>query len=351
MGIAQKQWGVARDGTPVDLFTLTVASGMEASIATYGGVVVRLTAPDREGVMADVTLGYQSLDGYFDDGCFFGCLVGRVANRIANASFFLDGREHRLDQNHGSHHLHGGSRGFHSRVWQVDSVTDGVEPGLTLTHVSRDGEQGYPGNLKATVVYTLTEDGLRLDFSATTDRLTVVNMTNHSYFNLSGQPGSDCLGHVLTIPAHRYIETDRELIPTGRLAEVDGTPLDFTGGVSMGSRIDADFPALAIGQGYDHFFVLDDEGEGVKLAASVHEPVSGRGMEVWTTNPGVQFYSGNHIPEGLAGMDGAFYGKRFGFCLEAQGFVDAPNRAGFPSVVLEPGAVYRQSIMYKFFVK
>jgi aldose 1-epimerase len=247
--------------------------------------------------------------------------------------------------------LHGGSRGFHSRVWQVESVNDGAEPGLVLTHVSRDGEQGYPGNLEARVVYSLTDDGLRMDFSATTDRRTVVNMTNHSYFNLSGRPGSDCLGHVLTIPARRYIETDRELIPTGRLAEVDGTPLDFTGGASMGSRIEADFPALAIGQGYDHFFVLDDDSEGVKLAASVHEPASGRGMEVWTTKPGVQFYSGNHIPEGLAGMDGAVYGKRFGFCLEAQGFVDAPNRAGFPSVVLEPGAVYRQSIMYKFFVK
>ena len=205
--------------------------------------------------------------------------------------------------------------------------------------------------MQVRVAFTLTEDGLRLDFGATADRTTVVNMTNHSYFNLSGDPASNCLGHVLTIPSGWFLETDRELIPTGRLVETTGTPLDFTRPAPIGERIGADSTALSIGSGYDHCYVLDPADEPFRLAATVHEPASGRGMEVWTDNPALQFYSGNYIPEGLPGKGGAVYGKRSGFCLEAQEYVDAPNRAGFPSIILEPGDEYRRTIVYKFFVK
>ena len=348
MQLSGRPFGTTRDGVPVELYTLSNGAGMEADIATYGGTLVRLTAPDRDGNMADVVLGYDTLDGYLDDRCYFGRLVGRVANRIGEARLILDGEEFALDRNHGRHHLHGGARGFHSRVWTAEASPD--TDALTLTYESRDREQGYPGNLTASAVYSMTEDGLRLDFSASTDRATPVNLTGHAYFNLTGRPGADCLGHVLTIPASRCLETDGELIPTGGLAEVAGTPLDFTAGVAIGARIRQDFLPLAVGRGYDHCYVLDGPA-GLKQAASVVEPESGRGLEVWTTQPCVQFYSGNHIPEGLPGKAGAVYGERSGLCLEPQGFVDAPGHAAFPEVILRPGGTYRQTILYRFFVK
>ncbi|WP_319581724.1 aldose epimerase family protein [uncultured Pseudodesulfovibrio sp.] len=350
MQLSARPFGVTPDGTPVELYTLTNALGMEADIATYGGALVRLTVPDRNGILADVVLGYDSLDGYLDDCCFFGKLVGRVANRIGGARLVLDGEEYELDRNNGRNHLHGGAGGFHSRVWKAKTVETQAGQALVLRYESPDGEQGYPGNLAVSAIYTLTDDGLRLDFSAATDRTTAVNLTAHPYFNLSGRPGADCLRHVLTIPARRCLETDAELIPTGCLSEVAGTPLDFMDGVAIGARIRQDFVPLKNGGGYDHCYVLDSRS-GLRSAASLVEPVSGRGMEVLTTQPCIQFYSGNFIPEGLPGKDGAVYGERSGLCLEPQGFVDAPGHEAFPEVTLRPGEAYRQTILYRFFVK
>jgi len=350
MQLSSRSFGSTRDGIPVELYTLSNAAGMEADIATYGGALVRLTAPDRDGGMADVVLGYDTLDGYLDDSCFFGRLVGRVANRIGGAHMVLDGMEYELDRNNGRHHLHGGAGGFHSRVWKAEPIETSAGPALALRYESPDGEQGYPGNLAVSAVYTMTDEGLRLDFSAATDKATVVNLTAHPYFNLSGRQGTDCLGHILTIPARRCLETDTELIPSGCLSEVAGTPFDFTAGVAIGARIRQDFLPLANGHGYDHCYVLDRR-TGLRPAASLVEPVSGRGLEVLTTQPCVQFYSGNFIPEGLPGKDGAVYGERSGLCLEPQGFVDAPGHAAFPDVTLLPGEAYRQTILYRLFVK
>jgi aldose 1-epimerase len=350
MQLSSRPFGTTGDGVPVELYTLANATGMEADIATYGGALVRLTAPDRDGTLADVVLGFDTLDGYLDDRCYFGRLVGRVANRIGGARLVLDGKEYGLNRNLGRHHLHGGAGGFHSRVWRADPIETEAGPALVLTFESRDGEQGYPGDLAVSAVYTLTDDGLRLDFSAATDKATAVNLTAHPYFNLTGRPGTDCLGHVLTIPARRCLETDAELLPTGNLMEVAGTPLDFMAGAAVGARIGQDFPPLANGHGYDHCYVLDDRA-ALKTAASVVDPASGRGMEVRTTQPCVQFYSGNHIPEGLPGKAGAVYGERSGLCLEPQGFVDAPGHPPFPQVTLRPGEAYRQTILYRFFVK
>ncbi|WP_272701626.1 aldose epimerase family protein [Desulfovibrio sp. Fe33] len=350
MQLSKRAFGVTGDGESVDIYTLANEAGMEADIITYGGTLVRLTAPDRNGNLADVVLGYDTLDEYLSDSCYFGRLVGRVANRIGGARLTLDGDKFELDRNLGRHHLHGGRRGFHSRVWKASSIETEIGSGLVLTYESPDGEQGYPGNLAVSAVYTLTADGLRLDFSAATDRATAVNLTGHGYFNLSGRPGANCLGHVLTIPALRYLETDEELIPTGRLADAAGTPLDFSDGVGVGERIGNAFPPLVAAHGYDLCYVLDDRA-GLRQAASVFEPVAGRGMEVWTTQRCLQFYSGNHIPEGLPGKGGAVYGEWSGLCLEPQGFVDAPGHADFPQVTLRPGEAYNQSILYKFFVK
>jgi aldose 1-epimerase len=349
MTIRSEAWGEA-GGRPVHLYTLA-ANGLEVSVATYGGVIVRMMVPDSVGNTANVTLGYDSVDGYINDSCYFGCIVGRVANRIGHARFTLDGTEHVLDRNHGDHQLHGGARGFHARVWnaQAEETPDG--PRLRLTRTSPDGEQGYPGTVEARVDYTLLRDGLRLDFVAATDKPTPVNMTNHSYFNLSGRAGSSCLDHRLSIPAGRILETDTALIPTGGLAGVAGTPFDFRSGEAVGARIMEESAPLSVGRGYDHYFVLDDGSARLKTAATVYDPASGRAMEVGTTHPGVQFYSGNHIPEGLPGCDGARYVPRCGFCLEAHGYVDAPNHPGFPPVTLLPGETMHHTIIYKFSAK
>lgn len=348
MSVTVTPFGTGPGNVPVELYTLTNGP-LSASVATYGGTLVRLSVPDRDGEPGDVVLGFDTLDGYLaDQGCF-GALVGRVANRISGARFTLDGREYLLDRNHGAHHLHGGSGGFHTQVWRAEPDEGADGPSLTLRHRSPDGDQGYPGTLEAAAVYTLLADGLRLDLSATTDRATVVSLTGHAYFNLSARPGKDCLGHVLTIPARRRLETDGELIPTGNLAETAGTPFDFTRGRTVGDRIGEPFPPLAAAKGYDHCYVL--EGGGLRPAAVVEEPGSGRVMEILTTQPCLQFYSGNHIPNGLPGKGGTVYGERSGFCLEPQGFVDAPNREGFPPLTLVPGDEYRHTILYRFFTK
>jgi len=348
MSIKREQWGVMPDGTQVELFTLVNGRGMEASIATYGGIITRLTAPDRDGNFDDVVLGYDSLEEYLDDCCFFGCIVGRVANRIAGARFSLNGKVYELDRNHGEHQLHGGSKGLNTRVWQAGASETPTGPCLTLTYLSRDGEQGYPGNLEVMVSYTMTDDGLLMGYRAVTDKPTVVNMTNHSYFNLSGCPDTECLGHVLTIPASRYLAIDKEQIPTGELASVAETPLDFNSPAAIGSRIGDDSEPLSIGQGYDHYYILDDESASLRLAGRALEPDAGRVLEVHTTMPGVQFYSGNHMPESVPGKAGVEYGFRSGLCLEAQGYSDAPNRPEFPSVVLQSDEKYHHIILYQF---
>lgn len=351
MGMARAAWGITPGGSKVELFTLSNKAGMEVSVANYGGVVTRLTVPDRGGELADVVLGYDTLDAYLTDCCYMGCIVGRVANRISNARIALKGKEFALDRNHGEHHLHGGSQGFHTGVWDAVVEERPEGPCLSLTRTSWDGEQGYPGKLQVRVDYILTDTGLRLEFSAATDKPTVVSMTNHSYFNLSGDPGSDCLEHELTIPAGRFLETDGEQVPTGVLVDVAGTPMDFRSPAVIGSRIDANHGPLSIGKGYDHYYVLDDDSVGLKLGATAYEPVTGRGMEVWTDHPGLQFYSGNHIPKSLAGKGGIVYDSRCGFCLEAHGYVDAPNQPGFPAVTLRPGEVYSRVIEYRFFTR
>nr|WP_287412426.1 aldose epimerase family protein [Pseudodesulfovibrio sp.] len=347
MSIQRTRWGTLDDGTPVDLFTLTNSGGMEASIATYGGILTRLTAPDRDGNLADVTLGFDSLEEYVADPWYFGSLIGRVANRVSHACFALNGKSFELEENCGEHHLHGGSGGFHKQVWDGESVETDDGPGVLLRYVSPDQEMGYPGRLECSAMYVLTADGLRLDFKATTDNPTVVNSTLHSYFNLSANPDENCLGHELCIPASRILETDASLIPTGRITDVASTPFDFMHPATIGSRIANNND----GRGYDHYFVLDNSATTLRPAATVFEPVSGRGMEVWTTSPGVQFYSGDYIPDLLPGKGRLVYGSHSGFCLEAQGFVDAPNQPGFPEVSLEKGQEFVQTILFKFFVK
>ncbi|WP_319542310.1 aldose epimerase family protein [uncultured Pseudodesulfovibrio sp.] len=343
MSIERTRWGVLSDGTQVDMFTLTNKSGMEASIATYGGTITRLTVPDRTGTMGDVILGLESLEAYVADECYFGSLIGRVANRIGHARFSLGGNLIELEKNCGEHHLHGGSMGFHRQVWDAEPMETEDGPGVLLRYTSPDQDQGYPGKVDCSAIYTLNDHGLRLDIAAVTDKPTVLNMTSHAYFNLSARPGADCLAHELCIQGSRTLAMDTENIPTGRLTNVEGTQFDFTNEVPIGSRIPE--------QGYDEYYVLDDIGPGLRLAASVYEPVSGRAMEVWTTSPGVQFYSGNHIPDLLPGKGGLMYCPRSGFCLETQGFVDAPNHPEFPQVTLAPGQEFLQTTLFNFFVK
>lgn len=347
----KQAFGTTPDGQGVDIYTLTNANGMEARIMTYGATLVSLKAPGRNGALDDVVLGFDSLDGYLKDQPYFGAIVGRYANRIAKGRFTLNGVEYKLATNDGPNHLHGGLKGFDKQVWKARDVSTAEAPRLELTYLSRDGEEGYPGNLSVTVVYTLTDaNELRIDYSATTDKDTVVNLTNHSYFNLAGAGSGDVLGHVLTLYADRFTPTDKTLIPTGELRSVEGTPFDFRKPAAIGARIDADDEQLRTGAGYDHNFVLASGGAALALAARVLEPGSGRVMEVLTTEPGIQLYTGNYLDGSLRGKGGRVYGKRFGFCLETQHFPDSPNKPAFPSTVLRPGEKLQSATVYRFSV-
>ncbi|MBU1247466.1 MAG: galactose mutarotase [Proteobacteria bacterium] len=349
MGTTRFDWGQTPEGA-VDLFILE-SGEMKASIATWGGVVTSLQVPDRTGALGEVTLGYASLDGYLADQCFFGCLVGRVANRIAQAHFHLDGRDYVLDRNNGAHQLHGGPQGFWNRLWQAQPGSRDGDPSLRLYLRSEDGDQGFPGSMDVVVDYTLSESGLRIHYAASTDAPTPVSLTNHMYFNLAGigTKSVDCLGHRLQLEAEQVLEVDQDLIPSGRILPVAGTPLDFTRSERIGARVNADHPLLQLAQGYDHFYVAR-QGEGLARVAVVVEPVSGRRLELYTTCPGLQFYSGNHIPQGLAGRAGERYGRYSGFCLEPHGFVDAPNHPEFPSIIVRPGEAYKAETEYRFSV-
>jgi aldose 1-epimerase len=346
--LKSKPFGKTRAGEPVELYTLTNSKGMQADIMTYGGILVSLKTPDRGGKVADMVLGFDSLDGYVTDPPppYFGALIGRYGNRIGGGRFSLNGTEYKLAQNNGPNHLHGGLRGFDKVVWKARTPD---AQSLELTYLSKDGEEGYPGNLTVTVTYTLTENNeLKLDYRATTDKDTVLNLTNHSYFNLAGQGEGDVLGHQIMINADRFTPVDSGLIPTGELRSVEGTPFDFRQARVIGERIDAADEQIKFGKGYDQNFVLNRAGSGLEVAARVTEPKSGRVMEVLTTEPGVQFYTGNNLDGSIHGKGGKVYGRRYGLCLETQHFPDSPNKPNFPSVVLKPGAQYLTTTVYKF---
>jgi aldose 1-epimerase len=342
-------FGKTPDGTAVDLYVLTNAAGVKAKLITYGALLAEMHVPDRDGKLADVVLGFDDLAGYLGNRPFFGATVGRVANRIAGAKFTLDGKDYKLAANNGPNSLHGGNKGFDKAVWKAEAkeAPDGVA--VRFTHRSPDGDEGYPGNLDVAVTYTLTnKDELKIDYTATTDKATPVNLTNHSYFNLSGGRAADVLGHELMLTADRYTPVDDKLIPTGKTESVKGTPLDFTRPAVIGSRF-AQLKGEPVG--YDHNYVLDSGGKSLALAARVVEPKSGRVLEMYTTEPGVQFYTGNFLDGTLKGKGGVAYRRHAGFCLEAQHFPDAVHHPEFPSIILQPGKTYTQTTVYKFLTR
>lgn len=344
--LTHKPYGKTRDGAPVEIYTLSNAHGMRAEIVTYGGAVMRLTAPDRAGKFDDVVLGMDDLQGYESEPNYFGALIGRYGNRIGRAMFTLEGKTYHLPKNDGDNTLHGGTRGFDKRVWTAKEAGGGLE----LTYVSDDGEEGFPGKLTAKVVYTVTDNNeLKIDYSATTDKPTVVNLTNHSYFNLSGVgAASSVLQHEVTILADRFNPVDAGLIPTGELRPVKGTPFDFTKSTAIGARIEEKDQQLQFGHGYDHNWVLNQAGPSLHKAAEVHEPKTGRVMEVWTTEPGLQFYSSNFLNGSVKGKGGVAYPYRGAFCMETQHFPDSPNKPQFPSTELKPGQTYHTTTVYRF---
>jgi aldose 1-epimerase len=348
--ISRQPFGATKDGVPVDIFTLRNTHGIEARICNYGGIVVSLKAPDRNGQFADVVLGYDTLADYEKNNPYFGCLVGRYGNRIAKGKFTLDGKEYTLATNNGPNHLHGGLKGFDKVVWEARPLQTDLGPALELRYLSKDGEEGYPGNLSVTAVYTLTADNaLRLDYTATTDQDTVVNLTHHSYFNLAGK--GDILGSEVMVNADLFTPVDSALIPTGELRAVKGTPFDFNTPTAIGARIDQDDEQLKFGKGYDHNWVINKPMGQLGLMARVYEPASGRVLEVLSTEPGLQFYTGNFLDGTLRGKGGWVYQFRDGFCMEPQHYPDSPNRTNFPSVVLKPGQTYKNTIVYRLSVK
>jgi aldose 1-epimerase len=352
VNVKKQAFGKTADGTPADLYTLANANGVEARISNYGGTVVSLVVPDRNGELGDVVLGFDTLEEYVEKSLYFGCIVGRYANRIAKGRFTLDGVEYTLAQNDGENHLHGGIKGFDKVVWEAEAVQGDDAEGLELTYLSQDGEEGYPGNLSVRVVYSLTDDDeLKIDYSATTDEATVVNLTNHSYFDLAGAVSGDILDHELMIRADQFTPIDETLIPTGELRSVKGTPMDFSQAVAIGARIEQDDEQLVFGNGYDHNWVLDKPAGSLGLAARVHEPTTGRVLEVYTTEPGIQFYAGNFLDGSITGKGGRVYERRYGFCLETQHFPDSPNQPGFPSTVFRPDEEYTQTTVYRFSVR
>jgi aldose 1-epimerase len=348
--ITKKPFGVV-DGKPVDLYTLTNNNGLIAKITNYGGIVTSLLVPDRFGKLGDIVLGYDNVDSYVKNNPYFGALIGRYGNRIGKGKFTLDGREYSLAINNGENTLHGGNKGYDKVIWKAREIKTQEGVGLELTYLSPDKEEGYPGNLSMRVDYILTNrNELKVIYFATTDKKTVVNLTHHSYFNLAC--GGTILEEELMLEADKFTPVDMNLIPTGELRSVQGTPFDFTKSTAIGSRIDQDDEQLRFGKGYDHNFVLNKSGnDALSLAAALYEPKSGRFMEVFTTEPALQFYSGNFLDGTIKGKGGQVYSYRSGLCLEAQHFPDSPNKPDFPSTVLNPGEEYRQTTVYKFSTK
>ena len=347
----RRPYGTMPDGTVVELVALADESGVEVDIITYGGILAAIRAPDRQGRKANVVLGLPDLDGYRTRNRFFGAITGRFANRIAGAAFTIDGQTFRLPANSsGVNAIHGGLVGFDKRVWAIETLPAG--DGVALSYRSPDGEEGYPGNLNVTVTYRLDGGALRIDYAAATDRPTVLNLTNHSYFNLAGEGSGDVMGHELTLMADQYTPTDAASIPNGELAAVDGTPFDFRRPTAVGARIREAHPQIVAGRGYDHNFVLRKSAPGaLEPFARVREPLSGRTLEGATTEPGVQFFSGNNLDGSLVGSGGRVYRQSAGFCLETQHFPDSPNKPHFPSTVLRPGERFASTTVFTFGVE
>jgi aldose 1-epimerase len=352
-GIRREPFGTTSDGRNVERFILSSPSGVTIAVLSFGGVIQSIHAPDRNGALADVTLGYDTLPEYEKDKSYLGALVGRYANRIRAGRFTLDGREYTLAQNAGGNHLHGGMRGFNKAVWAVEPFEDGDDVGLVLEHLSPAGDEGYPGTLRERVTYRLTANGeLAIDFFATADAATPVNLTQHAYFNLAGSGSGDILGHVLELSASRFTPVDATLIPTGELRSVRGTPFDFSTPERVGARIGADDEQLRLAGGYDHNFVLDRPAGGdLTLAARLTDPVSERGVDIHTTEPGIQFYTGNFLDGTVMGKGGVPHRYRSGLALETQHFPDSPNEPSFPSTILRPGEEHRSRTVYHFVVR
>ncbi len=341
--VKRQDFGKLPDGTAVELYTLSNGKGMEARIMTLGAAVVLLTAPDKAGKYADIVLGMANVDGYVKGVPYFGAIVGRYGNRIGHAQFTLEGKTYNTPKNDGDNTLHGGVKGFDKHVWTASESAGGVE----FTYVSKDGEEGFPGTLTSKVLYTVTpNDELKIEYTATTDSPTVLNLTNHSYFNLAGEGEGDILQHQVTLNADRFTPVDKGLIPTGELKPVSGTPFDFTKATAIGERIAQSDEQLQFGKGYDHNWVLN--GTGMKKAAEVYEPKSGRVMEVLTEEPGLQFYTGNFLDGTIRGKSGKVYGHRGAFCMETQHYPDSPNKPSFPSTELKPGQTYHTATTYRF---
>lgn len=336
------------DGQQVRIYTLKNKNGIEMQVINYGGIVTSLRTPDKNGALEDIALGYDSLGGYLKETPYFGALVGRYGNRIAKGEFKIDGKKYTIAKNNNGQHLHGGLKGFDKVFWNIEEVPSSEGAAIRLTYTSKDMEEGYPGTLTSEVLYTLTDNNeWKIDYKATTDKKTVVNLTQHSYFNLTGNAKRDILDHELTLKADKFVPVSKVLIPTGELQDVTNTPFDFRTGIAIGARITNKDKQLEVGGGYDHCWVLAS-GDSLKHAASVYEPTTGRVLDVWTTEPGIQFYSGNFLDGSLTGKGGVVYKHRYGLALETEHFPDSPNQASFPSVVLSPGETYTTHTVYKF---
>jgi aldose 1-epimerase len=347
----QQQGFSTREGRPVILYTLTNSHGVEVRAMNYGGIILSLRVPDRKGQFADIVLGHDNAEGYMPNPPFLGAIVGRYANRIANGTFTLDGKTYTLPKNDGPNTLHGGiTRTFDKVLWDGEPLKG--KNGVAFTYLSKDGEEGFPGNLKVTVTYTLTDSNeLVIDYQATTDKATPINVSQHSYFNLKGEGNGDILDHEIMINADKFTPVDKNLIPTGELRAVKGTPFDFTTSTKIGARIEDPYEQMVLGHGYDHNFVLNRKGAGLSLAARVYEPTTGRVLEVSTTQPAVQFYTGNFLDGSVTGKEGHVYKRRYGFCLETQHYPDSPNHPDFPSTILKPGEKFHQTTVFKFSAK
>jgi aldose 1-epimerase len=348
--VQQERFG-AREERPIILYTLKNSHGVEVRAMNYGGIIQSVRVPDRDGKVADVVLGHDTAEGYIPNPPYIGAIVGRYANRIANGTFTLDGKTYTLPKNDGPNTLHGGTtRTFDKVVWESQPLKD--KNGVAFEYLSKDGEEGFPGNLKVRVTYVLTDSNeLVIDYEATTDKATPINVSQHSYFNLKGEGNGDILDHEILINADRFTPVDKNLIPTGELRTVKGTPFDFTQSTKIGSRIEDNYDQLTLGHGYDHNFVLNRKGAGMTLAARVYEPTTGRVLEVSTTQPAVQFYTGNFLDGSVTGKSGHVYKRRYGFCLETQHYPDSPNHPDFPNAILKPGEKFHQTTAFKFSTK
>ena len=350
--IEKHDFGETPEKEKVALYTLKNTNGIEINIMTYGGIITSLKTPNKDGVSEDIVLGYNSLDQYIKSSPYFGAIIGRYGNRIAKGKFAIDGTTYTLATNDGENHLHGGLKGFDKVVWNASEETDDDSVSLILSYLSKDMEEGYPGNLEVTVTYTLKNDNtLAIAYKATTDKTTVVNLTQHSYFNLSGDFSKSILDQEIEINADTYIPVNQTLIPTGELATVEGTPFDFRTMKTIGKDIEVANDQLKKGLGFDHCWVLNDQNTGMRYAAKAYDPISGRVLEVATDEPGIQFYSGNFLDGTLPSKNGGTYAHRSGFCLETQHYPDSPNQKDFPSTILEPGKVYNSKTSFKFYVK